>query len=291
MNGEDCVVQIGNYTPTFRATSVKPYFVEENAQELSIAQPPINTSEQKKTFFCFNHNITVTSLHASNFISAREVSDRELSIRLRTEGKITAPGDPFKISRKKEIDDLITQPVFDVIQEATVTPGKRIFNARMVDAVKYNDSTPYEKSRLVIQAFNDFGKSKVLTQSPTIQRNSQRLVMSLAPSLFLNKNFKIMLRDITQAYIQSSTNLNRRFLARSPRQIAHLFPPGAILLMMKPLYGIPESGNHWWNTGGTLITSIVWRSCLCALQLMTLVYWFQRLNRLLDHRDASGRHT
>ncbi|KAI0994222.1 hypothetical protein K3495_g13960, partial [Podosphaera aphanis] len=245
MNGEDCVVQIGNYTPTFRATSVKPYFVEENAQELSIAPPPINTSEQVdvtpevshkpteprrssrlnrpkdlgKTFFCFNHNITVTSLHASNFISARE-----------------------------EIDDLITQRVFDVIQEATVSPGERIFNARMVDAVKYNDSTPYEKSRLVIQAFNDFGKSKVLTQSPAIQRTSQRLIMSLAPSLILNKNFKMMLRDITQAYIQSSTNLNRRILARPPREIAHLFPPGAILLMLKPLYGIPESGNHWWNT-------------------------------------------
>ncbi|KAI0998700.1 hypothetical protein K3495_g9496 [Podosphaera aphanis] len=162
MNGEDCIVQIGNYTPTFRAISVKPYFVEENAQELSIAPPPINTPEQvdatpeisqrptephrssrinrpkdlEKTFFCFNHIITVTSLHPSNFISTREVSDRELSIRLRTEGKITAPGDLFEISRKKETDDLITQRVFDVIQEATVTPGERIPNARMVDAVK-----------------------------------------------------------------------------------------------------------------------------------------------------------
>ena len=47
---------------------------------------------------------------------------------------------------------------------------------------KSTDS-PYEKSRLVIQAYNDEGKEVILTQSPTIQRASQRLVIALAPSL------------------------------------------------------------------------------------------------------------
>ncbi|KAI0993411.1 hypothetical protein K3495_g14773 [Podosphaera aphanis] len=118
----------------------------------------------------------------------------------------------------------------------------------MVDTIKYNNFIPYEKSRLVIQAFNDTGKSNILTQSPTVQRSSQRLIISLAPGLILYKNFSLVLRDIKQAYVQASTTLTRRILAKPSKEIAHLFIPGAILLMQKPLYGIPESGNHWWNT-------------------------------------------
>ncbi|KAI0998702.1 hypothetical protein K3495_g9495 [Podosphaera aphanis] len=44
-------------------------------------------------------------------------------------------------------------------------------------------------------------------------------------------------------------------------------------------------------TGGILITSIIWRSCLCALQLMTLVYWFQRLKRLLGSSGCKSTDT
>ena len=51
--------------------------------------------------------------------------------------------------------------------------SQRVFGSRLVDEVKgIGTDTPYEKSRLVIQAFNDEGKSTVLTQSPTIQRVS-----------------------------------------------------------------------------------------------------------------------
>jgi hypothetical protein len=52
--------------------------------------------------------------------------------------------------------------------------GIRIFNSRLVNEVKGKATgTPYEKSRLVIQAYNDEGKELILTQLPTIQRASQ----------------------------------------------------------------------------------------------------------------------
>jgi hypothetical protein len=62
---------------------------------------------------------------------------------------------------------------------------------------------PFEKSRLVVQAYNDEGKETILTQSPTIQRASQRVIIALAPSLAKDSSKKISLsiRDITQAYI------------------------------------------------------------------------------------------
>ena len=38
---------------------------------------------------------------------------------------------------------------------------------------------PYEKSRLIIQGYKDDGKRTILTQSPTIQRASQRLISKI----------------------------------------------------------------------------------------------------------------
>ncbi len=42
----------------------------------------------------------------------------------------------------------------------------------MVRKVKGKTTKPYEKSRLVIQGYNNEEKEAILTQSPTIQRAS-----------------------------------------------------------------------------------------------------------------------
>ena len=56
---------------------------------------------------------------------------------------------------------------------------KRIFGYRMVYKVKGKEtSMPYKKLRSVVQTNYDHGKKKILTQSPTIQRVSQRIIVS-----------------------------------------------------------------------------------------------------------------
>ena len=60
-----------------------------------------------------------------------------------------------------------------------------------------------------------------------------------------SKNLTLYSRDITQAYIQSLTTLNRDFFIRSPPELD--LQPGFILRVLKSLYGIPEAGNHWFN--------------------------------------------
>ena len=54
------------------------------------------------------------------------------------------------------------------------------------------------------------------------------------------------MRDITQAYVQSTTNLNRDFFARAPKELG--LDQNSVLHIIKPLYGVPEAGNHWFNT-------------------------------------------
>jgi hypothetical protein len=68
--------------------------------------------------------------------------------------------------------------------DKAVPHSNRIFKSRIVREIKGKATpTPFEKSRLVIQAYNDHGKEVILTQSPTIQRASQRLIIALAPTL------------------------------------------------------------------------------------------------------------
>jgi hypothetical protein len=186
------------------------------------------------------------------FMSSKEESDRLLALKLRQEKKITTPGEPFELSDKKEIDTLIGDGVFRFEQYDPEKHGEtRIFKSRLVREIKGKATdTPYEKSRLVIQGYQDDGKSMILTQSPTIQRASQRIIVALAPSLmkFPDREISLWLRDITQAYVQSQTKLNRVVLAYPPKEITHIYPEGTIMVVLKPLYGLAEAGTHWWAT-------------------------------------------
>ena len=61
---------------------------------------------------------------------------------------------------------------------------------------------------------------------------------------------KLYLRDISQAYVQSTTTLNREFYVRPPRELQNELGLGedSVLKVLKPLYGVPEAGNHWFKT-------------------------------------------
>jgi hypothetical protein len=58
------------------------------------------------------------------------------------------------------------------------------------------------------------------------------------------KTINLWLRDISQAYTQSTTKLNRMILARLPQEIRHRYPDRTIMIVVKPLYEIAEAGIH-----------------------------------------------
>ena len=129
--------------------------------------------------------------------------------------------DLYTASRQEEINGLIERGVFGKpIKRSELPPGARIFGTRFLDQIKNKGTDKaYEKSRLVVQAFGDDEKSMVLTQSPTIQRVSQRLLLCVAAILMGTCN--LHLRDITQAYVQSKTPLLRKFSIRPPPELLH----------------------------------------------------------------------
>jgi hypothetical protein len=245
-DGETCTVEMP-YGPTnFRTTVVKPFHIEKVLEkQLSEIQPRRTITPMFKTP---EYRTTRPVVEIPVFINRKEQFDLDLSLDLRQRGIITTPGQPFQASQKQEIDALIAKEVFEFIPYDRKIHIGRIFNSRFVDEVKGKATkTPYEKSRLVIQAYNDEGKEVILTQSPTIQRASQRVIVALAPSL-VRQGIKLFLRDVTQAYVQSTTFLNRQILAYLPKELETQFPPNTIMIVRRPLYGVPEAGTHWWAT-------------------------------------------
>jgi len=155
----------------------------------------------------------------------------------------------FSASRQKELTGLLEKGVFEIIKLTDVPQGVRLFNSRFVDEIKNKGTDKaFEKSRLVVQAYNDAEKELVLTQSPTIQRVSQYLILCIAAMKSLEA--QLFLRDISQAYVQSTTNLNREFYVRPPRELSEELGinKDSVLKVVKPLYGVPEAGNHWFKT-------------------------------------------
>ncbi len=80
----------------------------------------------------------------------------------------------FTESRWKEINGLLEKNAFEVVAISDILNGMGIFNSRFVDKIKNEGTaTAFEKLRLVAQAYNDYGKEEILTQSPTIQQMSK----------------------------------------------------------------------------------------------------------------------
>ncbi|KHJ33690.1 hypothetical protein EV44_g3111 [Erysiphe necator] len=152
----------------------------------------------------------------------------------------------FTESRRKEINGLLEKGVFKVVSISDIPLNSRIFNTRFVDKIKHpGTNKAFKKSRLVVQGYNDEGKFMILTQAPTIQRSSQRILLALA-SMLQGNGVNLYLRDISQAYVQSSTNLNRIIFVQPPLEVE--LPPNTVWQVLKPLYGLAEARNHWFST-------------------------------------------
>ncbi|KAL2073526.1 hypothetical protein VTL71DRAFT_10852 [Oculimacula yallundae] len=223
-NKEDCVVETNNGPTTFRSTSIKLWYQTEHEEsEESVEStgdvenssnnpdsealtlklkvtiepkkpPPRNRQPPKR--FRNDINVFTVTIDGKIFYKEGSVFDKQ-----------------FEKSRLKEINGLIAIGVFELIRDDCLPPGVRLFGSKFVDQIKFEGTQKaFEKSRLVVQVYNDAGKKTVLTMSPTIQRLSQP----------------------------------RAIFVRLPTGIRQWI--GFFLKCVKPLYGVLEAGNHWFNT-------------------------------------------
>jgi hypothetical protein len=179
----------------FRVTSVRPYYRDEHTEIPSPVSNPSDDdfadedcrpeperptatiprrrgrppgSKNKPKIATPMINITKEGWEA--FVTQKELEDAQLAQKLRRKGKIITPGKPFELSNQAEIDGLIGRGVFRFEQfDPAKYDGIRIFKSRIVNEIKGKvTDKPYEKSRLMVQGYDDDGKLMILTQSPTI---------------------------------------------------------------------------------------------------------------------------
>jgi recombinational DNA repair protein (RecF pathway) len=94
------------------------------------------------------------------FITRKEQADIELSIKLQKDGVIMTLRGLFKRSQQQKINDLIAREVFEFVQYNLIKHlDIRIFNSRLINKAKEKaTNTLFNKSRLVIQTYNNKGK-------------------------------------------------------------------------------------------------------------------------------------
>ena len=97
------------------------------------------------------------------FIASREQANLELVFKLKKQNKITIPGLLFKESNKQEVDSLIGQDVFKFeLFKKEIYGNTRIFKSKIVNKIKGKATNIlYEKSRLVIQDYNNEDKKTI----------------------------------------------------------------------------------------------------------------------------------
>jgi hypothetical protein len=161
---------------------IKSYLIEPEVESISENVQSINENVQSADLSeDENQNL-------ASEIPARLIQARRLSLRYQNFADITVflqdEDDSslifllisiltFAESRRKEINDLLKRQVFEIITISEVLKNVRIFNSHFVDEIKHSDtSQAYEKSRLVIQTYNDHEKTLVLTQAFITQRMS-----------------------------------------------------------------------------------------------------------------------
>ncbi|KAE8549025.1 hypothetical protein EYB25_007540 [Talaromyces marneffei] len=132
----------------------------------------------------------------------------------------------FTESQRKEINRLTEKGVFEAVDPKDVPLNIRIFNLQFVDEIK-NPGTD--------KAFEKITYNSALQPTPDPMLST------------VQEDTKLYLRDVTQAYTQLTMLLNRDFYVRPPPELTATFQ-SSILKVIRPLYGIPEAGNHWFRT-------------------------------------------
>ncbi len=238
VNGKSCVLALPHGNTTFRSTSIKPFNVLDNQTEAEHPKPERNGQEVEEDIIVVNTSPTAPIKRGRG----RPRKNANITVFLQDDVQ-------YEDSRQTEITGLLEKGVFAVTSRAEVLEGVRIFNSRFVDEIK-NKGTEKElkKSRLVVQAYNDESKHIILTQSLTIQRISQQVILNIAA--ITTENTGLYLQDILQAYIQSITILNRDFYVNPPRELTKRLNliNDSVLKVIKLLYGVPKAGNHQFKT-------------------------------------------
>ena len=170
--------------------------------------------------------------------------------------EVLEPGDPraltpeMEAAKWAEADGLKRRRAWKKVHKRDVPAGANILGARFVNAIK-QPNTPAEKakSRFVAQGFGDKEKPFIVHNLSTLRQSSTKLIVSTSAVL----GWRLFSHDVNQAYLQSKDAMTRDLYVRVRPKDAKYFKlqDGELLKLLKPLYGVADSGDYWDATFAT----------------------------------------
>jgi hypothetical protein len=144
----------------------------------------------------------------------------------------------WKAAMQEEIAKLQGLQTWSV---AKLPPGKKAVGYKWVYTVKYTATGLVDryKARLVAQGFSQKpGDSYLETFSPTVRPESVRTLLAVG----CMEDLEIRVVDVVSAYPRAQLHAEIHMVAPSFLGL----PPGTVLLVHKPLYGLKQSGREWY---------------------------------------------
>ncbi|CAN8072966.1 unnamed protein product [Agarophyton chilense] len=146
--------------------------------------------------------------------------------------------------RKSKSRTFLDRGTFKVILKEDVPIDGNILPGRFVLAIKSTDDGRIKyKTRFVIGGHRDKLKHMMIHSTTTLQPSSIRLLLSLA----MSHGFDVWTSDVRQAYLQAAEPILRDVFITKPVPEFELHP-SQCLQLLKPLYGLCESGDLWHQT-------------------------------------------
>ena len=130
-----------------------------------------------------------------------------------------------------------------VVLKEEIPGNSNVLNGRFVLVIK-NKGTNEEiyKARFVVQGHRDREKHFLVHDSPNLRQSSTRLLVAIA-AIF---GFRRWIHDVRQAYLQPSEKLMRKVYLNPSKEFE--LSEGELLELLKPLYGLSDSGDYWHRT-------------------------------------------
>ena len=149
----------------------------------------------------------------------------------------------FKAAKQNEIRGLVERGTWKIVMKDEVLKDANIMGGRFVLAIKdQGTSKEVWKARFIVQGYKDKLKTSLVHNSPTSRQYSTRILVGLA-AIF---GFRLFSTDVTQAYLQSAEKLMRDVYVKPNGEFE--LAPNQLLKLLKPLYGLADSGDYWGQT-------------------------------------------